>query len=64
MFFGKKAQEERFEPTLADTEIYACSGENCNSWMRKEFASSDLRCPICGQETVMQIRELPVIEAY
>lgn len=64
MFFGKRAQEERVEPILAETEIYACSSDTCNSWMRKDFASSDLRCPMCGQETVMQVRELPVIETY
>lgn len=47
---------------LKDTQVYSCTDESCNGWMRKEFASSDLRCPLCGNETVMEVRELPVIE--
>ena len=44
-----------------DTEVYACADESCNGWMRKDFASSDLKCPLCGHDTVMEIRELPKI---
>lgn len=44
------------------TDVYACSGDNCNGWMRKDFASTDLLCPLCGNETNAEIRELPQIE--
>jgi predicted RNA-binding Zn-ribbon protein involved in translation (DUF1610 family) len=62
IFFNRKAQEEKTMDILKDTQVYSCTDESCNGWMRKEFASSDLRCPLCGNETVMEVRELPVIE--
>lgn len=46
---------------MMDTEVYSCMDDSCIGWMRKEFASADLRCPLCGQETVEEIRELPKI---
>lgn len=53
-------QEEK-EEVLIDTEVYSCVDEACNGWMRKDFASEDLKCPLCGNETEMEIRELPKI---
>lgn len=47
---------------MLDTDVYACSDEACNGWMRKEFATADLLCPLCGNETNHEIRELPQIE--
>lgn len=44
-----------------DTEVYSCMDEGCKGWMRKDFASSDLKCPLCGNETSMEVRELPKI---
>ncbi len=29
--------------------------------MRKDFATEDLLCPMCGNETVKEVRELPKI---
>ena len=46
---------------MMDTEVYSCMDASCNGWMRKEFASVDLRCPLCGNETLMEVRELPKI---
>ncbi|KAF0815779.1 hypothetical protein KIS4809_5420 [Bacillus sp. ZZV12-4809] len=44
---------------MLDTEVFSCN--SCNGWMRKDFASSDLRCPLCGDETTAEMRELPQI---
>lgn len=44
-----------------DTEVYSCMDDGCIGWMRKDFASSDLKCPLCGNETSMEVRELPKI---
>jgi hypothetical protein len=44
-----------------DTEVFACLDDGCNGWMRKDFASSDLKCPLCGNDTSMEVRELPKI---
>ncbi|WP_449621552.1 cold-inducible protein YdjO-related protein [Robertmurraya sp. Marseille-Q9965] len=61
MFFNRKAAEEKPEDILMDTEVYSCMDEGCKGWMRKDFASSDLKCPLCGNETSMEVRELPKI---
>ncbi|WP_231690071.1 cold-inducible protein YdjO-related protein [Cytobacillus solani] len=47
---------------MLDTEIYSCSHDDCNGWMRKDFASDDLKCPLCGNDTNAEMRELPQIE--
>lgn len=44
-----------------DTVVYACLSDGCNGWMREEFATTDLKCPLCGNETIQEIRELPQI---
>ncbi|WP_084780340.1 cold-inducible protein YdjO-related protein [Bacillus massilinigeriensis] len=61
IFFNKKGQDDKPEMVMTDVEVYSCMDDNCNGWMRKEFASNDLKCPLCGNETSMEIRELPKI---
>ncbi|WP_232311143.1 cold-inducible protein YdjO-related protein [Robertmurraya korlensis] len=61
MFFNRKAQEEKPEDILMDIEVYTCADNDCIGWMRKDFASSDLKCPLCGHDTTMEVRELPKI---
>ncbi|WP_430517058.1 cold-shock protein [Bacillus infantis] len=61
IFFNKRAQEEKPEDILMDTEVYSCAGESCNGWMRKDFASDDLLCPLCGTGMTAEVRELPKI---
>lgn len=61
MFYGKKANEEKVENILIDTMIFSCSSDDCIGWMRKDFATADLLCPICGHETIQEMRELPKI---
>ncbi|WP_337189777.1 cold-inducible protein YdjO-related protein [Bacillus dakarensis] len=61
IFFNRKAQEEKQEVVMLDTEVYSCIDDSCIGWMRKEFASNDLKCPLCGDDTTMEVRELPKI---
>ncbi|WNS73498.1 cold-inducible protein YdjO-related protein [Bacillus sp. DTU_2020_1000418_1_SI_GHA_SEK_038] len=60
IFFNRKGQDDKPEVVMMDTEVYACT--SCNGWMRKEFASTDLKCPLCGNDTSPEMRELPQIE--
>ncbi|MFE8694822.1 cold-inducible protein YdjO-related protein [Cytobacillus sp. FJAT-53684] len=62
MFFNRRNQDDKPEVVMLDTEVYACNQDDCNGWMRKEFVSADLKCPLCGNDTNAEIRELPQIE--
>ncbi|NEX80078.1 hypothetical protein G4Z05_14550 [Bacillus thermocopriae] len=61
MFFGKRGKDEELETILVETEVFSCMDETCIGWMRKEFVSDDLLCPMCGKEMIQEIRELPKI---
>ncbi|WP_338469305.1 cold-inducible protein YdjO-related protein [Niallia sp. XMNu-256] len=61
IFFNRKNQEDKLENILEDVEVYSCNDTGCNGWMRKDFASEDLKCPLCGDEMTIEIRELPKI---
>jgi predicted RNA-binding Zn-ribbon protein involved in translation (DUF1610 family) len=59
IFYGKRNNDDKEEVILVDTDIYSCSDGSCNGWMRKDFASEDLNCPMCGNKMVEEVRELP-----
>ena len=61
IFFNRKKQGDELENILEDIEVYSCSETVCNGWMRKDFATADLKCPLCGNEMIMEVRELPKI---
>ncbi|MET1179282.1 MULTISPECIES: cold-inducible protein YdjO-related protein [Bacillales] len=61
MYFGKKNSEEP-EIVMEDTIVYACGSADCNGWMRKDFASENYDCPMCGSQLIEEVRELPKIE--
>ncbi|MFH7820693.1 cold-inducible protein YdjO-related protein [Neobacillus thermocopriae] len=61
IFFGKRGKDEELETILVETEVFSCMDETCIGWMRKEFVSDDLLCPMCGKEMIQEIRELPKI---
>ncbi|MFZ0447380.1 MAG: cold-inducible protein YdjO-related protein [Bacillus sp. (in: firmicutes)] len=61
MFFNRKGQDDKLENILEDIEVYACNDDICKGWMRKDFASEDLKCPLCGNEMSVELRELPKI---
>jgi hypothetical protein len=46
---------------MVDTEIFSCMDESCIGWMRKDFVTDDLHCPMCGNQMVQEMRELPKI---
>ena len=46
---------------MLETEIYSCMDNACIGWMRKDFVTDDLLCPMCGNEMAIEIRELPKI---
>lgn len=60
MYFAKKATEETM-PLLVDTSVYSCESPTCNGWMRTDFATADLNCPMCGTSMIEEVRELPQI---
>lgn len=60
MYFGKKNAEEPVVE-MVDTVVYSCESDACNGWMRKDFASAENTCPMCGSNLVEEIRELPKI---
>lgn len=57
-FFNKK--EEVVIPEI-ETNILSCVNEECNGWMRQEFASFDELCPLCGSSTNLKTKILPEI---
>ena len=61
IFYGKRNQEDAIENIMVSTEVYSCSDDSCKGWMRKDFATDDLLCPMCGNETIMEFRDLPKI---
>ncbi|RHW42213.1 hypothetical protein D1B31_06175 [Neobacillus notoginsengisoli] len=61
MFFGRRFPVEKEEETLISTEIYSCSDDSCIGWMRKNFASDDLLCPMCGSTMDSGVKDLPEI---
>ncbi|MDQ0215536.1 PHP family Zn ribbon phosphoesterase [Oikeobacillus pervagus] len=60
MYFSKKNIED--EPIIEDTTVFSCTSSECNCWMREDFASHDLFCPICGNHLKKEVRELPRIK--
>ncbi|MFS8631032.1 MAG: cold-shock protein, partial [Bacillales bacterium] len=52
--FIRKGQADQPDRVLANTVVYVCSSGNCNGWMREEFATDDLKCPLCGHDTVQE----------
>ncbi|HJV30850.1 MAG TPA: cold-inducible protein YdjO-related protein [Bacillales bacterium] len=61
IFYNKRNNEEMVENILVDTDVYSCSNDSCIGWMRKDFATDDRHCPMCGNEMVEEVRELPKI---
>ncbi|MEW9051053.1 MAG: cold-inducible protein YdjO-related protein [Neobacillus sp.] len=61
IFYGKRAKDEEIENIMVDTEIFSCMDESCIGWMRKDFVTDDLLCPMCGNQMVQEMKELPKI---
>ncbi|WML40153.1 cold-inducible protein YdjO-related protein [Neobacillus sp. OS1-2] len=61
IFYGRRAKDEEIETILVETEVYSCMDNSCIGWMRKDFVADDLMCPMCGNEMMQEVRELPKI---
>lgn len=61
MYFAKRNSEEP-EIVIENTVVYACESASCNGWMRKDFASENYVCPMCGSQLIEEVRELPKIQ--
>ncbi|GFR37548.1 hypothetical protein PRECH8_08440 [Insulibacter thermoxylanivorax] len=50
----------------AVTEIWACTNEDCNGWMRDNFtfAADNPACPLCQSYMVRDERVLPILTNY
>jgi len=59
MYSRKKTFEELPE---AMTQIWSCTREDCNGWMRANFSFEDEPdCPKCHSAMVSEMRSLPVL---
>ncbi|MFC5401441.1 cold-shock protein [Cohnella soli] len=57
MYSSRKKTVEELPEEL--TAIWSCSDDNCNGWMRDNFAlSSTHQCPLCQSEMVKGERML------
>lgn len=46
-----------------ETEVWACTNQDCNGWMRQDFSFVDTpACPLCHNSMEKEARMLPVIE--
>ena len=60
MYNSRKKQLEEIPQEM--TAIWSCSNEDCNGWMRENFAfSSQPDCPQCGNVMVKGERKLTVL---
>ncbi|KIL48786.1 cold-shock protein [Jeotgalibacillus alimentarius] len=60
MFQRKPTEEIQKE----QTDVWECSSESCNVWMRDNFSvrgQEDHKCPICGSEMVKGTRNIEVV---
>jgi hypothetical protein len=50
----------------AATEVWSCTNEECNGWMRDNFtlASGDPICPLCQSAMIKEERILPILINY
>ncbi|CEG27510.1 cold-shock protein [Bacillus sp. B-jedd] len=59
MAFGRRNLEEI---VMEETDIWECTAEGCNAWIRDNFKSTDTpACPLCKSEMQKTTRELQVV---
>lgn len=58
--YSRKTFEEIEE---AETDVWSCTSEDCNGWMRHNFSFTDIpNCPLCNNGMEKEARVLPVVE--
>lgn len=50
----------------ASTEIWSCTNDDCNGWMRDNFtlAAEEPACPLCHSAMTREERILPILTNY
>ncbi|WEG13824.1 cold-shock protein [Pullulanibacillus sp. KACC 23026] len=60
MAFNKNRREPVPE---VETEIWACTSENCSGFMRAAYSfDTEPKCPLCQSDMVKETRILPVLD--
>ncbi len=46
-----------------DTNVWSCTGEECQGWMRESFSfEKEPECPLCKAKMELEVRMLPGLE--
>lgn len=46
-----------------DTKVWACTGEDCQGWMRESYSFEQVpQCPLCESEMQQEVRVLPELK--
>lgn len=57
MSFSRNRKEPVKE---VETNVWACTSEQCQGWMRESFSFSKTPdCPLCQSEMIEEVRMLP-----
>ncbi|SDS65836.1 Cold-inducible protein YdjO [Paenibacillaceae bacterium GAS479] len=63
MYYSRKKPQAELPTEI--TEIWSCVSEDCNGWMRKNFALDEVPvCFLCQSPMEHSTRELPVLHEY
>jgi Cold-inducible protein YdjO len=47
-----------------ETNIWACTSEDCNGWMRESFSfKEEPECPLCHSSMTQEVRVLPEVKS-
>lgn len=60
MSFARNRREPVKE---VDTNIWSCTSNECEGWMREAFSFSEVpTCPLCQAEMLEEIKSLPELK--
>ncbi|MFC4098522.1 cold-shock protein [Paenibacillus xanthanilyticus] len=60
MYYSRKRPVE--EVPVQDTAVWTCSNDDCNGWMRDDFAFAEQPCcPQCQSAMISAVKSLPVL---
>ena len=55
---------KKLQKVMEEAMVWTCSGEECNGWMRPEYALTEQPdCPHCGSGMQMQNKLVPSMTA-
>ncbi|WP_256376686.1 cold-inducible protein YdjO-related protein [Cohnella herbarum] len=57
-----RSKQNAVAVNMIDTQIWICSNQDCNCWLRSEFSFSQMPlCPMCKSSMTNQTKPLPEI---